>query len=160
MKAYKTLSVVIIIVVTIPLMLIGIHIYEDYKEFKSCRSLIDYKRYIRKQRSIYPNIFLKKALEIYSVKKEEMIKMAQIELSDCTTIAEYNEFINKYEPYYDNESEIQNLINEAFYKLRPLESKSIGDDLWYVDTSDWLRRVRKFSEKHPSAKKVMDYETN
>ena len=159
MKAYKILSVIIIVIVTLPLIGMGMHIYEDYKEFKSCRNLREYKRYSKKQKKLYPNIFQNKALEIYTVKKREMIKKAQTELFNCTTIEQYSEFIKKYESYYEDESEIQNLINEAFYRLYPLEVKEYrGKGIFqYTDIMPWLRRIDEFSIRHPSAEKLKDY---
>ena len=83
-----------------------------------------------------------------------MINIAKKDFEICNTVTQYNEFINKYERYYDNEAEIQSLINKAFYELRSL--KTAGDSSWYIDNTDWIR----FSEKHPNAKNIMKNETN
>ena len=93
-------------------------------------------------------------IKIYSSKQKEMINIAKKDFEICNTVTQYNEFINKYERYYDNEAEIQSLINKAFYELRSL--KTVGDSSWYIDNTDWIR----FSEKHPNAKNIMKNETN
>lgn len=156
MKAYKLLSIIIIIVASIPVWIVGLKIHGDYKELRSCKSINDYENYIRKQRYIckwnnkillYPNIFQNRAIKIYSSKQKEMINIAKKDFEICNTVTQYNEFINKYERYYDNEAEIQSLINKAFYELRSL--KTVGDSSWYIDNTDWIR----FSEKHSNAKK-------
>lgn len=167
MKAYKVLSIIVIIIAVIPIVVIGIHIYGDYKEFKSCKDIRDYKYYINKQRYVYkwnnkvllyPNVFQNKAIEIYSSMRKEIIKDAQKNLNKCKTITQYDEFIKKYECYYDDEEEIRNLINKAFYELRPLEATE--ENFWGDTDYEWEYRIWSFSKKHPKAKKILEYETN
>lgn len=157
MKAYKLLSIIMIIVASIPVWIVGLKIHGDYKELRSCKSINDCENYIRKQRYIckwnnkvllYPNIFQNRAIKIHSSKKKEMINIAKKDFEICNTVTQYNEFINKYERYYDNEAEIQSLINKAFYELRSL--KTVGNSYWYIDDTDWIL----FSKKHSNAKKI------
>ena len=117
------------IIMLIPIEFVSIRIFNDYIELSSCESMKDYGNYIRKQRYLYkwknwivlyPNIFYNIALKKFEEKKKEIIDAAMLELKECHTISDYDNFINRYGNYGD--IDIYKLVEEAMSNRSELVS--------------------------------------